>query len=202
MADKNITAQVIFGLLLILLLVCIYLNYYPISFCNCKTVEKYSDATKIEDSQFADFNPNLGTCNNYQRVDLNAPLDPETGSAKSLLFGKINRIVNNNSVNLDVEANLYVLGGDTYDSGVIPIIGLNSEDGDYKKFYSTTETQKYKLYISDNSSETLVGSLLKDGDGIYKLQVELPLSAVSKKIVNIYYENDSDKVLVLTGEFQ
>lgn len=206
--NQAFATKVILAILIVLILFCLYSSYQSSKVgctCTCKTLEPYADSGSVEVKDEADFDPTLKISNNFQRVDLNAPLDPETGTHKSLLFGKANRIINDDdSLTLDVEANLYVLGGDTYDSGIVPAMGLNSYDGNYTKFYATEEKQKYKLYLSEseNSTEELIGELKRDGDGIYKLKTNLPLSSRKLKVVKIYFENDSEKVLVITGAFK
>lgn len=207
-SNDNFVTKVILTFLIVLILFCLYLSYQSGNVdctCTCKTLEPYADSGIVDVKDEADFDPTVKITNNFQRVDLNAPVDLETGTHKSLLFGKANRITNDdNSLTLDVEANLYVLGGDTYDSGIVPAMGLNSFDGNYTKFYATEEKQKYKLYISEseNSAENLVGELKRDGDGIYKLKTNLPLSSKKLKVVKIYFENDVEKVLVITGAFK
>ncbi len=205
--NKNFATTVIIVFLITLLGYCIYMSYFASSVdctCTCKTKEEYADVGSVKVQDEADFDPILKVTNNFQRVDLNAPVDPETGTHKSLLFGKANRIFNDDSITLDVEANLYVLGGDTYDSGITPVLGLNSDDGKFTKFYATEEKEKYKLYMSESedSAEELIGELKKDGDGIYKLKTNLPLSSRKLKVVKIYFESNGEKVLVITGAFR
>lgn len=206
-ADNQFATRVMLTILVVVTLVCIYSIYQSSKVgctCTCKTLEPYADSGSVDVKNEADFNPTLKISNNFQRVDLNAPIDPETGTHKNLLFGKANRIVDDNTLTLDVEANLYVLGGDTYDSGIIPALGLNDYDGNFTKFYTTEEKQKYKLYMSEteNSYEELIGELKKDGDGLYKLKSNLPLSSNKLKVVKVYFESDNEKVLVLTGSFK
>jgi len=205
--NKNFATTVIIVFLIILLGYCMYMSYFASSVdctCTCKTKEEYADVGSVKVQDEADFDPLNKVTNNFQRVDLNAPLDPETGTHKNLLFGKANRIFNDDSITLDVEANLYVLGGDTYDSGIMPVLGLNSDDGKFTKFYATEEKEKYKLYMSESegSAEELIGELKKDGDGIYKLKTNLPLSSRKLKVVKIYFESNGEKVLVITGAFR
>jgi len=205
--NKDFATTVILVFLIILLGYCLYMTFFSTSVnctCMCEIKEEYADvgSTKVQDE--ADYDPLLKVTNNFQRVDLNAPLDPETGTHKNLLFGKANRIFNDDSITLDVEANLYVLGGDTYDSGITPVLGLNSDDGKFTTFYATEEKEKYKLYMSEseNSAEELIGELKKDGDGIYKLKTNVPLTSRRLKVVKIYFESNGEKVLVITGAFR
>jgi hypothetical protein len=205
--NQKFATKVILVILILSLFYCLYMTFFTSSVqcaCTCKTKEEYADVGSVKIQDEAEFDPILKVTNNFQRVDLNAPVDPETGTHKSLLFGKANRIFNDDSITLDVEANLYVLGGDTYDSGITPVLGLNSDDGKFTTFYATEEKEKYKLYMSEseNSSEELIGDLKKDGDGIYKLKTNIPLSSRRLKVVKIYFESNGEKVLVITGAFR
>ncbi len=205
--NQKFATTVILVILILLIFYCLYMTFFATTVqcaCTCKTKEEYADVGSVKVQDEADFDPILKVTNNFQRVDLNAPVDPETGTHKSLLFGKANRIFNDDSITLDVEANLYVLGGDTYDSGITPVLGLNSDDGKFTKFYATEEKEKYKLYMSESedSAEELIGELKKDGDGIYKLKTNLPLSSRKLKVVKIYFESNGEKVLVITGAFR
>ena len=205
--NQKFFVRVILVVLVVSLICCIYMSMTAPKVdctCDCKIKEEYGNVGKTELAEAAEFDPTLKIANNFQRVDLNAPIDPETGAHKNLLFGKANRIINDDKTyTLDVEANLYVLGGDTYDSGIIPALGLNSYDGNYTKFNVTEANEKYRLYLSNASgAEQLVGELKKDGDGVYKLKTVIPEESQKMKTVNVYFEGLGERVLVITGSFK
>ncbi len=202
--NRKFVVTVIVIFLVLLIFSCVYMSWKAPKVdcdCNCKVKELYSDVGQKMLMDEAEFDPTNKIQNNFQRIDLNSPED-ESGLQKNLLFGKANKIRNEGTTTLDVEANLYVLGGDTYDSGIMPALGVNSDDGKYTKFVATEEKEKYKLYLTNKNGEKYIGELKKDGDGIYKLKTDLSEELTKLKTVNIYFENDDAKVLVLTGSFQ
>lgn len=177
--------------------------------CKCKDkalVENYASVEDIPNQQgkfIVDYNT---AYNSYQRAELTAPVSEDTGAPKNLLFGQAERyILQDGTINLNISADLYVLGGDTYDSGVAPVLGKNELDTDssFASFNSTKSKDIYSVYTSadETSEQKLIGNLEKDGDGIYKLKASSKVSAESVNTIFVYYENETEKVLVIIGKF-
>jgi hypothetical protein len=174
--------------------------------CNKTLVENYASVENIPNEQgkfVLDYNT---AYNSYQRLELTAPVSEETGAPKNLLFGQAERyILQDGTINLNISGDLYILGGDTYDSGVAPVLGKNDLDTDstFASFTSTKTTDFYSVYTSTDqtSEQKLIGNLQKDGDGLYRLKTSLKVSPESINTIWVYYENGKDKVLVIVGQF-
>ena len=112
---------------------------------------------------------------------------------KSLITGEVDRFIvpKNDSFNfiLNISCNLYVLGGNAFDSNN-PI------------------TQEYLVYLQDTKAneKMLLGPLKKDGDGLYKLKFQREGPKV-RDLVNfnkiiITYKLNNDEQIVLLGTFK
>ena len=111
-----------------------------------------------------------------------------------------------NTINFNITANLYILNGNVYDSGIQQVLGKNDLDTDssFAAFNSNkNRSDVYSVYISDSDTgvQNLIGNLEKDGDGLYKLKKTLTVPKESTDVIFVYYENGSEKVLVISGYF-
>ncbi len=123
----------------------------------------------------------------YQSIPLTSP-DTEDSAPSNLLFGQANRYVSTNdddvTLTIEINANLYVLNGNVFQKGTPP-------------------NHSYKAYLGDK----LLGTLVKDGDGIYKLKYNEVLKTKAAKelektrVLKIVYEKESVKQTLLIGEF-
>jgi hypothetical protein len=123
----------------------------------------------------------------YQSIPLTSP-DTNDKAPSNLLFGQANRYISTNDgellYTLNIHANLYVLNGNTFQKGDPP-------------------NHSYKAYLGDDSKEINIGTLTKDGDGIYKLKFT---SKNTKELTNfrslkIVYDKDTEKQTLLIGNF-
>jgi hypothetical protein len=123
----------------------------------------------------------------YQSIPLLAPND------ENLFFGQAKRFISSIDgkliYRLEIYANLFVLDGNIYDK-----VPRNSIKQKYIVTLQNTKTQD--LFI--------IGDLVKDGDGIYKLKFisnEKVQEFVKFDKVNISYKIDNDTQLLLSGTF-
>jgi len=119
---------------------------------------------------------------NYSRVPLT--------SNNNLTFGTASRIIttnqdtNNVFYNMNIDANLYVLGGNVYD------------DTSYQKTYVK---QDYIAQLVNPKTNKILplGSLGKDTDGLYKLKYSFNVNKLPETIKTIDELNDYNIVQVL-----
>jgi hypothetical protein len=117
---------------------------------------------------------------NYTSIPLTAlDISNTNKSPSNLLFGGANRMITSNSsgdtfYTIDINANLYVLGGQVYDSA-----GGKIYDSGNQKI-----VQKYTVQlVNPKLNKTFpIGTLQKGGDGIYKLNYKLNLKNIPKEI--------------------
>jgi len=93
----------------------------------------------------------------------------------NILFGKANRIITSHVdgkvyFTLDINANLYVLGGQVYDAP------------NQKKI-----EQNYSLQLENpkNKKKLFLGNLSKDNDGLYKLTFKADINDIAKALPDI-----------------
>lgn len=177
-------------------------------FCKsrCSSCPEKFGPVDLTKSNAGEYDINYNTqASTFQKTELlppNSTINPNTSA--TILSGEIQRFVlPDNKIKIDVYASLYILGGDTYDSGVAPVLGLNDADAEsgLASFQPQMSQDTYDLVLGGKT----VGVLHKDGDGMYKFSdfVDLPLSET--KNVQIYYNKATDstkKTLVLEGAFK
>jgi len=98
----------------------------------------------------------------------------EADSNKQLLIDSNNSYVSPIYFILDVVANLYVLSGEVYNSGKQSVL-----------------KQKYYVKLRDekNNKSIILGDLVKDGDGFYKLKYKIDLQKVTGDIGDLLNYN-------------
>lgn len=129
---------------------------------------------------------------NYQSAELTAP-DTADGNPSNKLFGLANRtiIMNGNDKNMyfNIYCNLFIINGNPFGERSINITSVIN--------------QNYFVHLSNSDGEKmLLGELYKDGDGIYKLKMDIKDQKEIEKIfsynqVHIIYED----TIILTGKF-
>lgn len=123
----------------------------------------------------------------YQSIVLNAPELANSTGPSNLLLSQVERYVRNINneleIRFDIYANLYVLGGNVFQSGKVP-------------------EQSYKVYLYNDNNEVLLGELNKDSDGIYKLKtISNDKSVLEYKNVKIVYKTNNKSEILLKGSF-
>lgn len=112
-------------------------------------------------------------------------------SEDNVLFGQATRFINNDVdynkhvlldtknnaplyYTLDISANLYILGGHVYDEANQPVL-----------------KQKYYVRLSDlkNKKSIIIGDLVRDGDGMYKLKYKVDLYNINKEVGDLLNYN-------------
>ena len=98
----------------------------------------------------------------------------EAESNKQLLIDSNNSYASPIYFILDVVANLYVLSGEVYNSGKQSVL-----------------KQKYYVKLRDekNNKSVILGDLVKDGDGFYKLKYKIDLQKVGSDIGDLLNYN-------------
>ena len=113
---------------------------------------------------------------NYSSIPLTSPnISKNNQSPRNLLFGNANRIISSGAdgklyYNIEVTANLYVLGGQVYDR---PNQKLIQQD------------YIVQLVNSKNNKSFVVGNLKKDGDGLYKLKYKVDVNNIPAAIGDV-----------------
>jgi hypothetical protein len=113
---------------------------------------------------------------NYSSIPLTAPnISKNNQSPRNLLFGNANRIISSGAdgklyYNIEVTANLYVLGGQVYDR---PNQKLIQQD------------YIVQLVNSKNNKSFVVGNLKRDGDGLYKLKYKVDVNNIPSAIGDV-----------------
>ncbi len=124
---------------------------------------------------------------NYKSIPLTAP-NSKDDAPSNLMFGQANRYISANSdatmFLLEITANMYVLDGNVFAN-------------DQKV------THDYKAYLVQGNNRKLLGSLKRDGDGLYKLRVksDKPADYLDMQQLNIIYEKDNTEQVLLVGHF-
>ncbi len=171
----------------------------PSCTCKEKKVENYANVDIPEQISIykSEYNTSYKA---YKSIELVAP-DSEIDSPKNLLFGNAEYyLLNNGKVRLNIRANLYVLGGDAYDSGVKVSSGDRGVDNE-SSFALFVPSVSNDFYSVKNNGK-LIGRLVKDGDGLYKLGSELNLRGEEMGKIEIEYNGESgESVKVIEGSF-
>jgi len=134
------------------------------------------------------YNYTHSATSNYQNIALTAP-DTINQTPANLVFGEAHRYVtledDQIELRLDISANLYVLDGNI----------LNQRAEKVK--------HSYQAYLVNNKREISIGTLKRDGDGLYKLKLETknPGEMLTARGLTIKYEIDNENVVLLTGTF-
>jgi hypothetical protein len=127
----------------------------------------------------------------FQNIPLTAP-DTEDNSPSNLTFGQASRYVmlkdSKPTFLIEISANLWVLDG-----GV-----LNQPPENIQ--------HNYVVYAVEPATKNKIslGSLKKDGDGIYKMRIVAPnvQEIVTHKVFQVVYEQDGQSLLMLQGRFK
>lgn len=117
----------------------------------------------------------------YASIPLTAlDISPTENIPNNLLFGKANRIITSHVdgkvyFTLEINANLYVLGGQVYDAP------------DQKKI-----EQNYSLQLENpkNNKKLFLGNLKKDNDGLYKLTFKADINDIAKALPDVKDVNE------------
>lgn len=114
---------------------------------------------------------------------------PLTSSNESLVFGQANRRVNVNNddttFTIDIFANLYVLDGNPFPKEDKPV-------------------HSYKAFLSKSNKIVELGTLTKDGDGLYKLkytETKNVSELVQLTTLSVFYEKNGKQELLISGKF-
>ena len=113
---------------------------------------------------------------NYSSIPLTAQnISKDNKTPRNLLFGNANRIISSGAdgklyYNMEVTANLYVLGGQVYDRPKQKLI-----------------QQDYivQLVNSKNNKSFVLGNLKRDGDGLYKLKYKVDVNNIPASIGDV-----------------
>ena len=110
------------------------------------------------------------TYSNYKRLELLPPDDEYNGNSPlNLLFGTAEIYSKQNENNVIISCNLYILSGNIYDSNIPPSFPEDDAD-EYATFIEGETPDRYiALIVNENNEEKYLGDLIKDGDGLYKL---------------------------------
>lgn len=117
---------------------------------------------------------------NYTSIPLTAlDISSTNKSPSNLLFGGANRMITTNSsgdtfYTMDINANLYVLGGQVYDSAGGKVYDAGNQKIVQKYIVQLVNPKVNKTYP--------IGILQKGGDGIYKLNYKLNIKNIPKEI--------------------
>jgi hypothetical protein len=157
--------------------------------CGMCNVEYFTNSDNTFDNKYYSIFGNTNMHKYYQYAALTAPSTHEN-TPSSILFGefkKFNLMRNSNLTTLiNITANLYILDGNVYTNGQRSI------------------TQSYKAYFTNDKNERLlIGDLIRDGDGLYKLQFMTTDNKYNdyKEIVIIHQFNGDEKI-VLSGKLR
>lgn len=113
---------------------------------------------------------------NYSSIPLTAQnISKDNKTPRNLLFGNANRIISSGAdgklyYNMEVTANLYVLGGQVYDR---PNQKLIQQD------------YIVQLVNSKNNKSFVLGNLKRDGDGLYKLKYKVDVNNIPSTIGDV-----------------
>lgn len=113
---------------------------------------------------------------NYSSIPLTAQnTSKDDQSPRNLLFGNANRIITSGAdgklyYNMEVTANLYILGGQVYDQ---PNQKLLQQD------------YIVQLVNSKNNKSYVLGNLKRDGDGLYKLKYKVDVNNIPASIGDV-----------------
>lgn len=110
---------------------------------------------------------------NYSRTALTAPDNLDTKTPQNLTFGTAVRILSskvndkNMYYDINIDANLYVLGGNIYNEKI-----------------QTSIDQEYIVQLINPSSNKIInlGPMKKDNDGIYKLKYSLNIDKIPSSV--------------------
>ena len=151
------------AVLLIIILLCIFMSsIMPIMIPGPRRrcLEPYSNI---------DMSKSIYT--SYSRTALTAP-DTGNNSPSNLTFGSAVRMVasKTNTYSLNVDANLYILGGNVYD--------INGQ---------TKINQEYIVHLVNPKSNKILnlGPMYKDNDGMYKLRYSVDVNKLFPSIGSI-----------------
>lgn len=152
--------------------------------CNCNDTmttqhQVRCGAEEFQDVELSEFKPVF--IPSYKSIPLTAPNAPDGKGPANLLNGQASRRVTDKATIFDINANLYVLNGNI--------------------FQTEKPEQSYQVHLVKGSEHKVIGNLQKDGDGIYKLKVGVTVDINGFDELQIVYVKDKSMQLLLEGQF-
>lgn len=164
---------------------------------NCYNMENFGNDEFFSDKDT--INPNYS---NYQTTALTAPSDTN-GIAINSLFGQAYRIFQANDtplLNFEVYCDLFVLNGNPFAQDIVGNpFGPSAASKDVNS--------KYLVYLMNTTDKYLAGSLIKNGDGVYKLKINTTDTTQIKKLLSynqisiVFKADDNLETVLLQGKF-
>lgn len=200
--DLKLCALLLFIILFSICTISSTMMFAPISSSQMSYVENFSN-NEFYSYKNIDYS-------NYTSIPLTALDISKTDKTPSnLLFGGANRIISTDSsgntfYTVDINANLYVLGGQVYE---------NANVGNTYTMNNQKITQKYNVVLVNQKTNKSfpIGSLQKSGDGTYKLTYKLNIKNIPQEIgtvddlinytiIKVIYNATNEKGEILKNE--
>jgi hypothetical protein len=146
--------------------------------------EKVPELPKAEKSESYSEVKNL-IPDGYHRILLTPPEAKEHVQSPLIAAEAHRYITDKPEYRLQIFANLYVL------------------DGNILQFRDEKIDHSYKAYLEKNGDRVFLGKLIKDGDGVYKLQIKSKdiKQLLEYHTLSVIYEINGKENLILTGKF-
>lgn len=158
--------------------------------CKCNAIENFTNGIENFTNGIQNFTNEVTfkMASNYQNIPLLSPTN------ENLLFGQAQRYIMSKNdemiYRLEINCNLFILGGNVFGEKI-------SEDANDKYIVALKNTKDNKKLI--------IGDLVKDGDGIYKLtyisKENIQYLAKCDTIEIVYVINDKSQT-ILSGTFK
>jgi hypothetical protein len=157
--------------------------------CGMCNIEYFTNSDNTLDEKYYSTFGKTNMHKYYQYAALTSP-STDINTPSSILFGEFKKfnLMRNNKLNtlINITANLYILDGNVYTNG------------------QRSLAQSYKAYFTNDKNERLlIGDLIRDGDGLYKLKFLTTDNKYNdyKEIIIIHQFNGNEKV-VLSGKLR
>lgn len=158
--------------------------------CKCNAIENFTNGIENFTNGIQNFTNEVTfkMASNYQNIPLLSPTN------ENLLFGQVQRYIMSKNdemiYRLEINCNLFILGGNVFGEKI-------SEDANDKYIVVLKNTKDNKKLI--------IGDLVKDGDGIYKLtyisKENIQYLAKCDTVEIVYVINDKSQT-ILSGTFK
>ena len=181
--DVNLVIKTVVFTVIAIMFVSLCMSLLSMTSTSERCRPRYNEYFSTDDQELQDFQTTKFNYSNFASVPLTSP-------DQHLIGGQANRhVIDNEKVIMEIQANLYVLNGNVFGT------------------HTDNTKQSYKAYLhagnTMKNNAVLLGTLEKDGDGIYKLRVVTNdvTSILQLPFISIRYELDGNVQNILEGKF-
>lgn len=179
-SDVNLVIKTVVFTVLAIMMVSLCMSLLSMTSPSNGCKPRYNEYFEADDQELQNFQLTNFNYSKFASVPLTSP-------DEHLIGGQANRhVIDNAKVIIEIQANLYVLNGNVF---------------------GTNTTQSYKAYLHNGTATKnnalLLGTLQRDGDGLYKLRVVTNdvTSILQLPFISIRYEVDGNVQNILEGKF-